>query len=1196
MDSKEASWLVNKLILEQTGEPLSNLQDQIIRYSWQDYTYENMATDIGRSTKHIKDTGSKLWRILSKVLGKKVSKKNFHSLLQQEWQKRYPLGNPAFAKQRRINQRQDWGSASDVNIFFGRVKELEELRKSIVEDNCRLMAIVGMGGIGKTDLSLKLARVIQDEFDFVIWRSLLNAPPLTDILTDLIKFLSNQQETELSKSLDRQIFRLLHYLSLHRCLLILDNAESILQGSDSPDSPTQAGKYKKGFEGYGQMFERIGSNPHNSCLLLTSREKPHNLTVLAGKERPVRLYELGGVDYVSGMNIICQEISNVSGSEEQWQELIKFYKGNPLALQLVAKHIQSVFAGNIAEFLEVGHRLFYNINELLDWHFERLSVAQKEILYWLEINREPTTIRELREDILSPEAGANIPSTLELLQHRLPLEKTPAGLTLQPVLIEYLTECLIKQICAEIETGNLELFNSYALLKALAKDYVREAQVRLILKPIAARLIGTLGSQSKLETRLRELLTLLRGEDCPRVGYAAGNILNFLCCLGTDLRGYDFSHLMVQQAYLQGVNLPQVNFAHSNLAKSAFNQSFGGVHALAFSPDGKLLAVGDSNGQIHLRRVKDGQFILTLSRHQWWTASVAFSPDSKRLVSSSLGTTVKLWSTSTGECKDLKGHEDWVWTVAFSPNGQVIASASNDQTIRLWDGTTGECLRVLRGHESWVLAVAFSPNCQVIASGGDDNTIRLWDANTGECLKVLRGHEDSIWSVAFHRDGSMLVSAGLDKTVKLWNTSTGECLNTLQGHTKEIKVIACSPDGNTIASGCFEPTVRLWDANTGECLNTLQGHATGIRSLAFSPDSQTLASGDNDQVVRLWDTRTGDCLNIIRGYTNWVWSVAYSSDSRTIASGNVDHKVRLWDVNTEQLLNTLEGHTAWVWSVAFSPDGRTVASSGDDETIRLWDVSTGQCLNTWHYPTSEYQGGVWTIAFSPDGRFLASGGQDRTVKLWDISTRECYKILEGHKGWIWSVTFSPDGRILVSGSDDYTARLWDVSTGQYLKNLVGHTDTIRSVAFSPDGHILATSSEDQTIKLWNIDTGECLQTLQEHQGWVVSVMFGYDGQILASASHDHTIKLWDTSTGQCLETFQGHTAHVNSLAFDPDGRTLISGSTDETVKHWDVQTRECLNTIKPLKPYEGMNITNVTGLTEAQKANLKALGAVEHED
>jgi WD40 repeat protein len=131
--------------------------------------------------------------------------------------------------------------------------------------------------------------------------------------------------------------------------------------------------------------------------------------------------------------------------------------------------------------------------------------------------------------------------------------------------------------------------------------------------------------------------------------------------------------------------------------------------------------------------------------------------------------------------------------------------------------------------------------------------------------------------------------------------------------------------------------------------------------------------------------------------------------------------------------------------------------------------------------------------------------------------------------------------------------------------------------------------------LWDISSGECLKILQGHTNGVWSVAFSPNGQILASASDDRTVRLWDVSSGECLKTLQGHTIGVWSVVFSPDGQILASGGQDEMIKLWDVATGECLNTLRSERLYEGMNITGVTGLTAAQTATLKVLGAVELE-
>ncbi|NEO58716.1 MAG: NACHT domain-containing protein [Okeania sp. SIO3B5] len=1103
-------------------------------------------------------------------------------------------------KQHKKSTYQDWGDAPDIPTFFGRETELKTLKEWILQERCRLIAIIGIGGIGKTavsirlgkggigktDLSLHLARDIQDEFEFVIWRSLINAPPITEIIADLIQFISRQKIADLPDKINKQISLLLDYLKQHRCLLILDNVESILASGDA------AGKYQPGYEEYGQLLSKIASVPHESCLLLTSREKINNIQRFSGKRKPVRLLELTGLNTTDG-RAIFEEIGDFIATDEEWQKLIEFYNGNPLALELAAHHLQD-YPGSIAEFLTQGKPIFADLRELLDRHFERLSDDEKEILYWLVIHREPISITDLKSDIVTKTAQDNLSETLSSLQIKIPLEKSKQGkyFTLQPVLIEYVTEKLITSIGQEIKIGKLQLFNNHSLLQAQAKDYIRNTQIRIFIEPIAKRLIELFQDIKSLEDYLLFILENIR-QNSLLPGYIGGNVLNLFCYLKTNLKGYNFSYLTIRQAYLQGINLHDVNFSYSDLTQSIFTQSFGGIHSLAFSPDGKLLAAGDSNGLVRLLKVPDGQQIATFQKHGWWVLSIAYSPDGEKLVSSSIDGKIKMWNVATRKCiNNLEGHTNWIFSLTFSPDAQTIASGCNDHTIKLWDANTGECIQTLEEHKGWVLGVAFSPDGKTLASASADKTIKLWNVETFNCIRTLTGSKDGVWSVAFTPDGEKLASCGYERIIRLWNVKTGKCDQELAGHQKEIKVLAFSPDGKTLASACFEPTVKFWNVETGGCIATGKGHQTGIRTLSFCCDNKTVATGNNDQVLKLWDAQTGKCVKTFQGYTDQVWSVAFSPDGKKIASSHLDYVVRIWDVETGECLQYLRGHKALIWSVVFSPDGKKIVSCSDDENIMVWDVNSGNLWKYLLYPTQEYQGGIWTLAFSSCGQFLASAGQDATVKIWNIDTEEC-RVLSGHQGWVWKAILSPDDRTLASSSDDQTIKIWDFETGECLKTLRGHTKNVRSIAFSPDGKFLVSGSEDTTLRLWDVRTGECLKTLRGHKCLVWPVKFSANGKFIVSGAQNGSLKLWDACTGECWQTLKAHNEHISSVDCSEDSKTVISGSLDGTVKFWDVESGECLRTLRVPRPYEGMNITGVKGLTEGNKEVLKALGAVE---
>ncbi|NET37486.1 MAG: AAA family ATPase [Cyanothece sp. SIO1E1] len=176
--------------------------------------------------------------------------------------------------------RMDWGEAVSVPAFYDREDEFAQLQAAILTERCRVMAIIGMGGIGKTALAARFAESISPQFDYVVWKSLRSTPALDEILVSLIQFLSNSTDTsaDLPAAIPDKITRLVAYLQQHRCLLILDNVESILVGQQ------QAGYYQPGYEPYGELWRRVAESAHQSCLVLTSREKPREVGILEGPQ------------------------------------------------------------------------------------------------------------------------------------------------------------------------------------------------------------------------------------------------------------------------------------------------------------------------------------------------------------------------------------------------------------------------------------------------------------------------------------------------------------------------------------------------------------------------------------------------------------------------------------------------------------------------------------------------------------------------------------------------------------------------------------------------------------------------------------------------------------------------------------------------------------------------------------------------
>jgi predicted XRE-type DNA-binding protein/GTPase SAR1 family protein len=665
---------------------------------------------------------------------------------------------------------QDWGQAPDSSVFYGRTDELSLLEQWIVQDQCRLVLVLGMGGSGKTAFSVKLSEYQSDRFEAFIWRSLRNAPPLEMLLSDLILSLSHQTAT-LPDLLEAKLSQLIDLLRQRRCLLVLDNVESILQGG------ARVGLYQEDYADYNELFCRVADGRHQSSLILTSREQPKSLTIRIGDNTRVRSLTLKGLPLSEAKQLLIgRGLVDVSSS---LQQLVQTYGGNPLALKIAAATIVSTFNGNSSEFLQQQTAVYGDIWDLLDQQVDRLSLLEQQVMYWLAIEREPIAFAALHENWMPPIAQRDLVTALESLQGRclietaspLLIEPSQTGFMQQPVVMEYMTQKLIERCCQEIITLDLNLFKSHALLKAQTQDYLRETQARLILQPLAEKLLMTLNGKATVEFLLDQILNGLRGKPLFYTGYAAGNLINLLNALQFDLSDRDFSELAIAQAYLAHTTLHRTNFADASLHHSVIAETLGGIVSAAFSPDGQKLAASDTRGEIHVWHIHTNQKILTLS-----------------------------------------GHHSWIFSLVFSPNGTTLASASDDYVVKLWDTTTGDCLQTLRGPANLLNAVTFSPDERRIVFENEDAAIQLWNADAPEHqIARLQGFTYLARATAFSPDRQTLAVSTVNQTINLWNLQAGNCEATLKTSNSTVIMLAFSRDGQYLASTSLNPAIQIWD-------------------------------------------------------------------------------------------------------------------------------------------------------------------------------------------------------------------------------------------------------------------------------------------------------------------------------------------------------------------------------------------------
>ncbi len=930
-------------ILERTLPPgsLNTVKTLVFRHSWEGKGYADIAENAGYDPDYIKGVAAGLWHSLSEVLGQKVTKKNFRSLLIQRFsslQAATPTAPDPVPPTPTINDnsffnipplkdnpssplqnRWEWGEAPDVSVFYGRVDELAKLQQYIrqfpqagdpnqrIASSVRLLAVLGMGGMGKTALVVKLVEQIKSEFDVVIWRSLRYAPAPETILTQLLAFISpSTSETTTptpttmtsggSTSLS-EIGELIRLCRTYRCLIVLDNVETVLQEGTT-------GRYRLGCEGYGELFRAMGETVHQSCLLLTSREKPPEIAAFEGTGQAVRSFLLEG-----SPDAAIAFLEPLQGSPEQKRSLCELYGNSPLALKIVSTAIQDLFEGEITQFIEHRSVIFNGVRRLLDPQFQRLSALEKTILFWLAIDRGKTTVKQLHRDLIPPVSQASILQALESLSWRSLVKREGRKksesskkkteeyyYTIEPMVMEYLTHCLTEEIVHELTTGAIERFATHTLIKTTVDRSVREHQRASILEPIARALQMTFSSSRALLEQLQTILERLRQMEKQGSGYGVGNWLNLCVRLQIDLTGYDFSHLTVWHADLQQVNLHEVNFAYANLSDSLFAATVGEITAIAFSGDQNYLASGNIWGEVRLWSMRSlNQERLMSPSHRGGVTALAWSADRQTLASSSQDGTIRLWEVSTGHCRQVwSAHHGGVNALAWSHLGQMLATCGEDGMIRVWDvrrGTVHQEMAV----KSRVWAIALSPN-DWLASAAEDSTIQLWDINSGDCIKTLTGHLEGVrclifpvvnspWeglqmgtspqgeiSLLLGENGTgepgtqapILVSGSRDRTLKLWDLSTGSCLQTWRGHTQGIESIASSGSEAILASGSEDGTVKLWNRYTGQCWKTLHHTCDPIRALGFSPNSQILAIGTCEGTIQLWNVQTGQYQETLR--------------------------------------------------------------------------------------------------------------------------------------------------------------------------------------------------------------------------------------------------------------------------------------------------------------------------------------------
>ncbi len=598
------------------------------------------------------------------------------------------------------------------------------------------------------------------------------------------------------------------------------------------------------------------------------------------------------------------------------------------------------------------------------------------------------------------------------------------------------------------------------------------------------------------------------------------------------------------------------------------------VESVAFARDGARFATGSWDGKARIWDVKnEKQPLLTIPYGALYVHAVAFSPNGELLATAGNDKSgyVHIWNAKTGALvRTLKGHRDDVLSVVFSNSGDRLLTASYDKTARLWDVATGNELRQYLGHNWWVWSAEFSPDESHIVTASQDGTAIVWGAQSGRPERTFRGHTGPVYAAAFSPDGASVVSGGYDNRLLIWKpaevqpfdyasaVSGGEIAppkyRALEGHTAPIRSVAFAPNGKMVLSAGHDNTVKLWDFATGKLVKSLRGHGGWVRSAAFSPDGHWVLSGSHDYEAKLWSIAGYEEVRVFQGrvlagHADAVLSAAFSRDGREIVTASRDRTAKTWDFATGKLLHDFdEGHDYLASTVAYFPDGKRLLTAAADNTARIWDVTTGTEIFRLQHTG---RGSVATL--SHDGKWVLTGGDDKSAKLWNADTGELVRGIPPQDTEITAVTFAPDDRTFATGDAAGRCGVWQTETAAQLKFSNAHTGKITALAFVPGAGRVLTASADHTVGQWNVATNdEPVALILKPDSAVESLALVAGKRQALVLGDDHRVTLWDLDRAQLLKVLDTR-GTPSQLAVSRDGaRALWADNEQRLVRLWDL--------------------------------------------
>ena len=1064
--------------------------------------------------------------------------------------------------------------------FTGREQDLVSLYLEMIGNLNKVginqVGAVGMGGAGKTALTVEFAYRFGFAFDGVYWIQAGDAGQLQRELVRLARdVLQLEVKNPAGAHASRQyLLELRVYLEKHpRVLLILDNVADPEMLGDARTLP-------------GAQFAPLELNCNLLFTTRTSFKLPgvsaHPVDVLsteAATELLSRSRPIGTDENREAAVQICNAVGNL-----------------PLAVALIGAYLQTFPDVSLGRYLATLRKrklatvdmTKIDASALATRHVAAVRATLKSQWSGLRGDKPKLVIKlaaQFPDGAIIPanrlwllagigsnanevdfreERSLNAPFRLNLLERL----ENGAAVRVHPLIAAFVRELVLKKrrsdllraAAARVKAAYDDPFRLQAEYRARGiNQLIEDFEVATDWAASEPKLARGLRLQQRILNRERQQLQRPVGEQAP-----------------------NFFQQLHHRASAMGLHKLARAFLNAGLRSGSVMLSFRASSAL--------------EDPLRVRTFQSGSVALS---------GLAVTPDGKRLITTA-GKHATIWDVPTGQVvRSVKRDKLFLQDVAITSDGKHALTAGWSKKLTFWNIETGETLWSKRRHTAEIEFVEVTADGHMAVTGSLDETLICWEVASGREIARLKGHEHPVVAGAASPDGRYAISGDTEANLMLWDLEGRSHIYKFQidpnkdNIRRGITALSLSPDAKlaAIATGYQDKMaidylgpdrggrLLLWDLEAEKPIQEFTGHSLPVNDLAFSSDGSLILSASSDKTVKLWSVHTGQCRRTLVGHSQSVEAISFADHDRFAISGGWEGNAILWDIESAESTNASgeptpqEGHSLWVRSANMSADGKVAVTGSDDGKVILWDAKSCRPSRTLNGHEAE----VNSVKLNSDASLAISGDESGRILVWDTKTGQPVRKFETNKGSIHAVNISADGGIAFSGAMFSWLALWDLETYELL-HAFKHTgelddddaDGIVAIALCRDGRVAVTASEDSAkLFVWDLEPSIRLRSeilaadrekkrlIQEHFPEQLATLEGHTSGVLAldgdgsrrllSASADHTVILWDLVRNRKIKSLQGHSNIVSSVAF-LGMQQAMSTSWDRTVVIWDLDT------------------------------------------